>query len=35
LDKDISDKFPTILANKETFLAFMNNEKNWMYEKWI
>ena len=34
-NEDISDKFPTILANEETFLTFMNDENNWMYEKWI
>ena len=32
---DISNKFPTILANKQKFLDFMNNPQNWMYNPWI
>ena len=32
LSENISDKFPTILANKDKFLAFMNDTNNWMYK---
>lgn len=28
--EDISNKFPTIIANKDEFLSFMNNRDNWM-----
>ena len=35
LSEKVSDKFPTILANKEKFLNFMNDTKNWMYNPWI
>ena len=35
LSEKVSDKFPTILANKEKFLNFMNDNKNWMYNPWI
>ena len=28
--EDISEKFPTIMLNKDKFLAYMNNKENWM-----
>ena len=28
--EDISEKFPTIMLNKDKFLTYMNNQENWM-----
>ena len=28
--EDLAEKFPTIMANKDKFLAYMNNQRNWM-----
>ena len=28
--EDIAEKFPTIIVNKDKFLAYMNNKDNWM-----
>lgn len=29
-EEDISEKFPTIMANKDKFLSYMNDKNNWM-----
>ena len=33
ITENISNQFPTIVANSEQFLAFMNDPTNWMYKR--